>query len=114
MAVAMLMHWDGVRPDQYDALMARLGLDSNPAAGEILHLATFTDEGLQVYEVWRTESAFTGFLQNRLLPVAGELGLSPNPVYELVPLHHMYVADPDMVDRIGMMSVPAAVASWVA
>jgi hypothetical protein len=114
MAVAMLMHWDGVRPDQYDSLMARLELDSNPAAGGILHLATFTDEGLQVYELWRTEGAFNGFLEHRLLPVAEELGLGPGPDYELVPLHHMYVADPDMIDRIGMMSVPAAVASWVA
>jgi hypothetical protein len=114
MAVAMLMHWDGVSPNQYDALMARLGLDSNPAAGEILHLATFTDEGVQVYEVWRTEEAFRGFLEHRMLPIAHDLGFGPGPDYELVPLHHLYIADPDMVDRIGMMSVPAAVASWVA
>jgi hypothetical protein len=114
MAVAMLMHWDGVRPDQYDALMARLELDSNPAAGEIIHLATFTDEGLQVYEVWRTEEAFTGFLEHRMLPVAHELGFGPGPDYELAPLHHLYAADPDMIDRIGVMSVPARVASWVA
>ncbi len=114
MAVAMLMHWDGMIPGQYDALMERLELDTNPAAGEILHLATFTDEGLQVYEVWRTEEAFLGFLEHRMLPVARDLGLGRVPDYELVPLHHMYVADPDMVDRIGMMSVPAAVASWVA
>ena len=114
MAVAMMMNWDGVRPDQYDALMARLELDSSPAAGEILHLATFTDEGLQVYEVWGTEEAFRSFLEYRMLPVARELGFGPGPDCELVPLHHMYVADPDTVDRIGMMSVPAAVASWVA
>ena len=46
MAVAMFMHWDGVVPHQYDALMERLELDANPAAGDVLHLATFTDEGL--------------------------------------------------------------------
>jgi hypothetical protein len=114
MAVAMLMHWDGVVPHQYDALMERLELDSNPAAGGVLHLATFTDEGLQLYEVWRTEDAFHGFLEHRLLPLASDLGFGPGPQYELVPLYNMYVADPATIDRIGMMSVPATVASWVA
>ena len=30
MAVAMFMHWPGMTSDQYDAVMARLELDSNP------------------------------------------------------------------------------------
>ena len=30
MAVAMFMRWPGVTSDQYDAVMARLGLDPNP------------------------------------------------------------------------------------
>lgn len=114
MAVAMFMHWPGISPAQYDALMERLELDSNPAAGGVLHLATFTDEGLEVCDVWRTEQAFHGFLEHRLLPVAHELALESEPEYRLLPLHNLYAADPEMIDRIGMMSVPAAVASWVA
>ena len=46
MAVAMFMHWPGVTSDQYDAVMARLGLDANPPAGGILHVAAVTDEGV--------------------------------------------------------------------
>ena len=76
MAVAMFMHWSGVTPDQYDAVMARLGLDSNPAAGGVLHVAALTDDGLEVCDVWQTEQAFHGFLEQRLLPVADELGIS--------------------------------------
>ena len=112
MAVAMLMHWDGVSPNQYDALMERLQLEANPAAGEVLHLATFTDEGLEAYEIWRTEEAFKGFLEHRLIPLAHDVGFTGLPQYQIVPLHNMYAADPDTIDRIGMMSVPAAVASW--
>jgi hypothetical protein len=112
MAVAMFMHWPGMTAGQYDAIMARLGLDSNPAAGGVLHLAALTDEGLEVCDVWQTEQAFRGFLELRMLPVVHELGIQGEPQIQLVPLHHLYAADPDMIDRIGMMSVPAAVASW--
>ena len=51
MAVAMFMHWPGVTSDQYDAVMARLGLDANPAAGGVHHEAALTDEGLEVCDV---------------------------------------------------------------
>jgi len=112
MAVAMFMHWPGITADQYDSVMARLDLDANPAAGGVLHLAAFTDEGLEVCDVWQTEQAFHGFLQHRFLPVVNELQLAGEPKIEVVPLHNLYAADPDMIDRIGVMSVPAAVATW--
>jgi hypothetical protein len=112
MAVAMFMHWPGMTADQYDAVMARLGLDANPAAGSVFHLAASTDEGLEVCEVWQTEQAFQGFLQQRLLPVVGELEITGEPEIELVQLHNLYAADPDMIDRIGAVSLPAAIASW--
>jgi hypothetical protein len=72
MAVAMYMHWPGVTSDQYDAIMARLGLDANPPAGGVLHVATVTDEGVEVCDIWQTEQAFNGFLEQRLLPVVSE------------------------------------------
>ena len=112
MAVAMFMRWSGVTSDQYDTVMSRLELDSNPAAGGVLHVAALTDEGLEVCDVWQTEQAFRGFFENRFLPVASELGFTGQPVIELVPLQNLYAADPEMIDRIGMMSVPAAVATW--
>jgi hypothetical protein len=112
MAVAMFMRWSGVTSDQYDTVMSRLELDSNPAAGGVLHVAALTDEGLEVCDVWQTEQAFRGFFESRFLPVASELAFPGEPVIELVPLHNLYAADPEMIDRIGMMSVPAAVATW--
>jgi len=112
MAVAMFMHWAGVTSDQYDSVMARLELDANPAAGGVLHLAALTNEGLEVCDVWQTEQAFHGFLQHRFLPVAHELELGGEPEIRLVPLHNLFAADSEMIDRIGMMSLPAAVAAW--
>ncbi len=112
MAVAMFMRWSGVTSEQYDTVMSRLELDSNPAAGGVLHVAALTEEGLEVCDVWQTEQAFRGFFENRFLPVARELQFVGEPSIELVPLQNLYAADPDMIDRIGMMSVPASVASW--
>jgi hypothetical protein len=112
MAVAMLMHWPGMTSGQYDAVMARLDLDANPAAGGVLHLAALTDEGLEVCDVWQTEQAFHGFLQQRWLPVVSELEIPGEPEIRLVPLHNLYAADGEMIDRMGMLSVPAAAPSW--
>ncbi len=112
MAFAMFMRWPGVTSAQYDSIMAGLGLDSNPAAGGVLHVAALTEKGLEVCDVWQTEQAFRGFFENRFLPLATELHLEGEPEIELVQLHNLYAADPDMIDRIGVVSVPAAVASW--
>ena len=80
MAVAMTMHWPGLTSDQYDAVMAKLGLDANPPAGAVLHVATETDHGIEVFDVWQTEQAFNSFLEQRLLPVVSELGITGEPV----------------------------------
>ena len=112
MAVAMSMHWPGLTSDQYDAVMAKLGLDANPAGGCRPACATVTDDGIEVFDVWQTEQAFNGFLEQRLLPVVSELGITGEPSITIVPLHNLYAADPQMIDRIGAISLPAAVASW--
>jgi len=112
MAVAMFMHWPGMTSDQYDAVMARLDLDANPAAGSVLHLATLTEEGLEVCDVWQTEQAFHSFLEHRFVPVATTLEIEGVPEIRVVPLHNLYAADPTTIDRIGMLSVPAGVAAW--
>jgi hypothetical protein len=112
MAVAMFMHWPGMTADQYDALVARLDLDANPAAGEILHLAALTDEGLEVCDVWQTEQAFQSFLEHRVMPLVQELQLVGEPEIRVVPLHNLFVADADVLDRIGAISLPAGLPAW--
>jgi hypothetical protein len=114
MAVVMFMRWDGITADQYDALMARLELDSQPAAGAVLHLAACTDAGLEACDVWRTEQALQAFLEKRLLPAAHALGLEGKPEMKLLPLHNLYAADPETIDLIGLMSTPAAAPTWAA
>jgi hypothetical protein len=42
----------------------------------------------------------------------GQLNISGEPEIAVVPLHNLYAGDPDMIDRIGAVSLPAAIASW--
>ncbi|MFO7572878.1 MAG: hypothetical protein R6W48_09825 [Gaiellaceae bacterium] len=112
MAVAMFMRWPGITSDQYDSIMSRLELDANPAAGEILHVASLTEEGLEVCEVWQTEQAAHSFLERRLLPIARELGVKTDPDLRVMALRNLYAADPDMIDRIGAVALPGMVAEW--
>ena len=112
MAVAMFMRWPGLTDGEYDALISRLDLDANPAAGQVLHLAAVTEGGLEACDVWQTEQAFHGFLEHRLMPAVAELRVSGEPEIRVIPLHNLYTADPDMLDRIGAVSLPAAVATW--
>jgi hypothetical protein len=114
MAVAVFMRWPGVRPAQYDALMARLELDTRPAPGAVLHVASFTDDGLEVCDVWQTAQSFHGFLAQRLFPIADDVGLEGEPEITLVQLHNLFAANPHVIDRIGVLSLPAAVAAWAA
>jgi hypothetical protein len=112
MAVAMFMHWPGLTGDQYDALIARLDLDANPAAGQVLHLSAVTDDGVEVCDVWQTEQAFHGFLEHRVMPAVAELQVMGTPSIRVFPLHNLFAADGDVIDRIGAVSLPAAAASW--
>lgn len=112
MAVAMFMRWPGMTGGQYDAMMARLNLDANPAAGAVLHVAAITDEGLEACDVWQTEQALSTFLEQRLFPAVSDLEIPGEPRIQIVQLHNLYAADPDMIDRIGALSMPGAVPSW--
>jgi hypothetical protein len=113
-AVAMFMHWPRVTPAQYDAVMARLALDLEPAVGSVLHVATLTEDGLDVCDVWQTEQSFQDFLAQRLRPAADDVGLLGEPHIRLVHLHNLFAVDPHVIDRIGALSMPAAVAAWAA
>ena len=110
----MHLHWSGVTPAQYDAVMACLRLDADPAAGAVLHVASLTEDGLEVCDVWQTEQSFERYLAHRLLPAADEVGLKGEPEIRLVQLHNLFAADPHVIDRIGALSMPAAVAAWAA
>jgi hypothetical protein len=90
MAIAMMMRWEGVTPEQYDAARKLVDWEGKPAEGGLLHVAAFDDRGLRVTDVWETPEAFQAFVAGRLMPGVKQLGIHGEPVVEIVPVHALF------------------------
>ncbi|GEM_PF-3739379 len=75
MAVMMLMEWDGVTSEQYEAARKLVNWEGDVAPGGILHVAAFTDTGLRTADVWDSVEAFQTFVNTRLMPGVQQLGI---------------------------------------
>jgi hypothetical protein len=91
MAIAMFMEWDGVTAAQYDAVRALVNWEGEPPTGGILHVATATDAGLRIADVWESAESFQTFVEQRLMPGVKSLGLPGEPRVEILSLHAVFV-----------------------
>lgn len=97
MAIVMSMVWAGITPLQYDELRAAVGwLDDAPAGGRV-HIAAFSDRGLQATDVWESAEDFQSFVDGRLMPAVQELGLAGEPQVQILPLHELYSPQPGTI-----------------
>lgn len=97
MPVAIVQDWVEEETDRstanYDAISERLGADTDPPRGCLMHSAGFTGNGFRIFEVWGSKTDFDNFLRDRLMPIVEEVsGANGTPpqvtVYEL----HSYMA----------------------
>ena len=83
MAVLVTQELEGVRQEFYDGVNARLGVDSNPPSGLIIHTSGATEVGWRVVDVWESADDYRRFAEERIGPaVAGyaqEAGIEPGP-----------------------------------
>jgi hypothetical protein len=95
MAVAMLQEWapsDDHSTTNYDSIGAKLGVDTNPPEGLVIHVAGFSDDGtFRIFEVWESREDQARFERERLMPIVQDLmaaGAGTPPVkQELYDLH---------------------------
>jgi hypothetical protein len=78
-AVVMNMRWDGVTREQYEQAREQVGWEQRRPEGGIIHIASFTDDGLRVTDVWETADDFNRFTESRLMPVVQEIGIAGEP-----------------------------------
>jgi hypothetical protein len=107
MAVVMSMRWEGVTQEQYDEVMQRLGLDEDPPAGGMFHVAGPGDGAWRVCDVWESQEHFERFMNDRLAGVTQEVGMQGEPEVEFFPLHNVWAPRGDEVLRMGASSLPA-------
>lgn len=110
MAVALFMRVPELSIERYDRLMVGLELDASPPIGSIVHIASEAAGAVNVCEVWQTAEAAQSFVENRLRDALKDIGVSERLSYRIEPLHNLFVADMEMVERIGAVSLPAGAA----
>ncbi len=112
MAVAMFLTLR-LHKSKYDRLIQGLDWDVTPPIGAIVHLAAETPDGIEVCEVWQTREAAEGFVHEVLTPALAHFGARETIDYAIFPLHNLYAADLDMIERIGTVSLPGVSAGAI-
>ena len=90
MAVAVQMDFVGATLDQYDQVVAKMGLTPRGpgAPGGISHFVTKTDDGIRVIDVWETKEQFERFAQEQIGPFAKEAGFPGEPTLQFFDVHN--------------------------
>jgi len=89
MAVAYLMQFAGVTPEQYDAVMQELNLGSKPPKGALLHMAGPSEDGWRVVDVWESQEIFDAFAATKLGPALHNAGITEQPAITAWPVHNV-------------------------
>ncbi len=97
MAVMMKYEWDGVTPEQYDEVRARVGWLDTPPAGGRVHVAAFDENGVHITDVWDSVDDFQAFLNTRLAPAIAQVGIQREPRVEFLPLHEFHCPLPETI-----------------
>jgi hypothetical protein len=70
MPIAVEMNFRGATTDQYDQIIAKMGL--TPAGktppGAISHWVAKTDDGMRVVDVWESKQQFEQFAEEKIGP----------------------------------------------
>jgi hypothetical protein len=93
MPAVIIQKWDGLTPDQYDALREIVRWDRETPPGMRFHVASFGDGELRMTDVWDSEELFGTFVQTRILPGLQQLGIPGMPDVIIQPAHEVTAVD---------------------
>jgi hypothetical protein len=84
MASALVLEFAGAGRDLYEAVNAKLGIDTATGAGDwpdglLSHAASEGERGLTVLEVWDSQASQERFMQTRLGAALQEAGITEPP-----------------------------------
>jgi hypothetical protein len=102
MTVATTLDVYGMLPEEYRAVMDRLGVERQPEPGIYLHATITTDFGYRVVEIWDRKEQFEDFLERRLAPVTKALGIDRKIEITITPLHNFFA--PRLDELPGLVS----------
>lgn len=86
----MLMKWEGVTPEQYEAARKLVNWEGNVPDGAVFHVAAFRDNTLHVTDIWESGDQFNRFVEKRLMPGVQQIGIQGQPQVDLLPVHAIF------------------------
>jgi hypothetical protein len=93
MAVVVNFDWDGVTLEQYEAVRKRVEWEvGRPPKNALFHVASFSDTGLHVTDLWESAEDFQAFLETWVMPRAKEAGIQGKPRIRIHPVHNLQIA----------------------
>ncbi|HZT06839.1 MAG TPA: hypothetical protein VFC51_07390 [Chloroflexota bacterium] len=90
MSVVMIMEWDGVTKEQYEAARSLVNWEGNVPVGARFHVSAFGDTGLRVVDVWDSAEDFQRFVDTRLAQGVKQVGIETQPRVEIFPVHALF------------------------
>ena len=106
MSVITTLDITAMTPEEYRAVLDRMGVETRPAAGIYLHLTTTMPFGYRVVELWDRKDGFDRFLEERLAPATQALGIERETEITVTPLHNLFA--PRLDEVLGLVpSLPA-------
>ena len=90
MAVAIQMDFQDATLEQYDGILARMGLarGGRAPAGAISHFVAATDGGMRVVDVWESREVFERFAEEKIGPYSAEVGITTEPTMEFLEVYN--------------------------
>jgi hypothetical protein len=115
MAKVYIMDFDGATAEQYDAVIADMGLADEMPAGGVFHYAGPTDTGWRVVDCWADAASFDRFAADQIMPLAAKHEL-PRPALQMLdvaqerhgalrPATFLQVVMLPGLDRMGFLNV---------
>jgi hypothetical protein len=92
MAIAVEMDFPGATLEQYDQVLAKMGLTPGGAGapGAISHWVTKTNDGIRVTDVWVSKEMYAKFAQEKIGPFAAEVGFPGEPEVRFHDVHNYF------------------------
>ena len=91
MAQVMKLRWEGVTPDQYEAMRETVKWESDTPDGLLFHAAWFRDDGITVIDLWESQRQFDDYFQSRMAPGIEQVGIAGQPAMKWIDTHAHFI-----------------------
>jgi len=90
MSTVIMQRWNAVTSSQYDQIRELVRWDVDVPEGMTFHVASFDGDILRMLDIWDSEEQFMTFVQTRIMPAVGQIGMAGAPDLIVTPIHDLF------------------------